>query len=116
MLGGAIERVEDRGAGRTRSLREWQLARLAARAWSGVARPAREHEAVDHERVPARLEEVGEPNLAATLDGLLEDVVGGDRSPRRQSAPFRGDALDRPPELDLRLEELVAGAAVLAGL
>ena len=40
----------------------------------------------------------------------------GDGSARRQRAPLRRDALDRPPELDLGLEQPVAFAPVLAGL
>src|SRR5262249_45116736 len=81
-----------------------------------VARPAREHEAVDDERVLAGLEQLGEPDLAAARAGLLEAVVLGDDATRRQRAPLCRDALDRAPQLDLGLEEPVALAAVVLGL
>jgi len=51
---GTIERVEDRGARWARSLGERKPGRLAlCRARSGVAWPAREHEAVDDKRILA---------------------------------------------------------------
>ena len=113
---GAIKRVEDRRAGRARGLGQRQLARLAIRSRPGVARPARKHEAVEDERVLARLEERGEPHLAAAVRDLLEAVVIRDGAARRQGAPLRGDPLDRAPELDLGVEELVACTPVLPGL
>ena len=114
MMRCAVERVEDRGAGRTWGLNERQLPGLASRARPRVARIAREHEAVDDERILARREELGEPDLAAALGGVLEAVVLRNRAAKRERAPLRGYALDRAPQLDLGLEEPVALAAILA--
>jgi hypothetical protein len=115
--GGAVERVEDRRAGRTRRLRERQPGGLPARRpGRRVARVAREHEAVDHERVLARLEEFGQAHLTPVAGRLLEAVVLRDRAAGRQRAALGRDALDRAPELHLGLEQAVAVPAVLAGL
>ena len=62
-----------------------------------VARIPREHEAVDDERVLARLEQLAEPHLAA-VGRLLEAVVVRDDAARRQRTTLRGDLFDRPPQ------------------
>jgi len=112
MLGGDVELVEQADARGTRPLRERQ-ARRGAGVGAGpvVARVAREHEAVDHERVLARGEQVGQPQLDGTAVSAStpEDVVLGDDAARRQSTPGSGHRLGRPAQLHLLLEQPVAG-------
>src|SRR5262249_56225526 len=81
----------------------------------GIARRPGEPEAVDGERVPARLEQLAEPHLAA-VGCLLEAVVVGDDAARRQVAPLRRDLFDRPPQPGLGFEQPIALATVLVGL
>jgi hypothetical protein len=77
----AVKGVEDRSAGRAWGLGEGQPCRLPARGpRPRVARPAGEHEAVDHERVLPPQEELGEANFVASLVRLLEPVVVGEGS------------------------------------
>src|SRR5207302_9142838 len=76
---------------------------------------AREHEAVDAERVLARFEQLREAHLAGAI-GLLEEVVLGHDAAARQRSPLRRDPLDRTAKLHLRLEQLVARASVLVRL
>jgi hypothetical protein len=112
----AVERVEDRRARRARGLLQRQLRGLAdGRPGPRVAGVAREHEAVDDERVRPGREQLGEAHFAAVV-GRLEDVVVGHRPARRQRPALRGDALDRPAQLHLGLEQAVALAAVLGRL
>jgi hypothetical protein len=113
---GAVERVQNRGARRAGGLRERKRGRLALRrSGPGVARVPREHEAVDDERVLARLEQLAEPDLAP-VGRVLEAVVVGHGAARRQPAPLRRDLLDRPPQLGLGTEQAIALATVLLGL
>src|SRR5262249_23696361 len=113
----AVQRIEDRGAGRAWHLSQRQAGGLAARRpGPRVAGRARKHEAVDDERVLPRREELREGDLAVSAGRDLEPVLLRDGPSRRQRAALRGDALDRPAQLDLRLEQPVALAAVLAGL
>jgi hypothetical protein len=53
---------------------------------------------------------------AIPTDCPIKAVVIGYASARRQRASLRGDALDRPPEIDLGLEQAVTRATVLARL
>src|SRR5258708_9392674 len=83
------------------------------RSW--VFRPAREHHVVDDQRVLARCEQLREPHLAAIGRGL-EDVVLPDEAARWECPALGGDLLVQPPELCLRLQQLVAYAPVFARL
>src|SRR5262245_21017005 len=111
-----LEPVDDRCARRARLLDERQLGCLAP--WgtrSLVFRPAREHHVVDDQRVLARCEQLREPHLAAIGRGL-EDVVLPDEAARWECPALRGDLLVPPPELCLRVQQLVACAPVFARL
>src|SRR2546423_283465 len=99
-----VERVEHRGAHRARLLHLRSV-----------------HEAVDDERVLARLEELGEAYLGRRLGraeiarSLLQGVVLGELSAERQSATAGGDLLDTPAKFLLRLQQLRApGAGFIA--
>src|SRR5207237_10467741 len=111
-----LKPVDDRCARRARLLDKRQLGCLApwgTRSW--VFRPAREHHVVDDQRVLARCEQLREPHLAATGRGL-EDVVLPDEAARWECPALGGDLLVQPPELCLRLQQLVACASVFARL
>ncbi len=73
-----------------------------------------EHEAVDGKRVLAGREQFRQLHLdlLALCAGLLEDVVLGEFPAWRKRAALRGDPLDLPAELDLLVEEHVAGPSV----
>jgi hypothetical protein len=117
MRSGAIERIEDRSAGGAWHLSKRQASSLAPRGpGPRVAGGARKHEAVDDERVLSRREEFGEADLTLAAGRELEPVVVRERPSWGQRAPFCGDALARPAQLDLRLEQPIALLAVLAGL
>src|SRR4029077_8940486 len=101
---------------RARLLDKRQLGCLApwgTRSW--VFRPAREHHVVDDQRVLARCEQLREPHLTAIGRGL-EDVVLPDEAARWECPALGGDLLVQPPELCLRLQQLVACAPVFARL
>ena len=84
----------------------------AAGAGPFALRP--EHEAVDRERVLAGREQFRQLHLdrLALRGGLLENVVFGEFPAGRERAALRGDPLDLPAELDLLVEERVAGPSV----
>src|SRR5262249_41553825 len=77
---GAVELIQQRGAGRARALLQWQQCRFTAgrpRTRSPVA--SREHEVVDDERVLARREELRQAHLdghAVGVCGRKEVVLG----------------------------------------
>jgi hypothetical protein len=86
------------------------------RAGPAIARIAREHEAVDDERVLAGREQFGKPDLAAPVRDLLEDVIVGDGTTEWQLASLFGDTLNRAAKLELGFEQAVALTPVLVGL
>ena len=82
MGSGAVEGVEDRGTRRARCLGERQPGRLAPRGpRPGVARPAREHEAVDDERILARRGQLRELDLATPIRRLEDTSPPGTAPP-----------------------------------
>ena len=78
VLGRPVELIEQRGARRARPLGERQQRRFAvAGPRRLVAGVAREHEAVDHERVLAGLEQLRQPHVGRrpVRSLALKDVV-----------------------------------------
>jgi hypothetical protein len=97
----AVHPVDDRRAGRAGDLeRQTPLARD-------------EHEVVEVERVLAVRIELGERHRPGRR---VEDVVPGHLAAERQRAALRGDRLLLAAQLDLRLQQLIARAAVRLGL
>src|ERR1700726_3487062 len=102
----AVYGVDDRRAGRTADLQ------------GQASVPRDEHEAVEKECVLSILEQLGEadrPRLAVARR-FLEAVVGRHLAAEGQAASLCPDCLDLPAELDLGLEQLVAGAAIIVCL
>ena len=100
VLGGTVQRIEHGGARRARPL---------------VIERAREHEAVDRERVLAGLEQLRQPHIDRGAAGtcLLEDIVLRDGPAGRQLASGSGHRLDSAAQLDLLLEQPVARRPLL---
>ena len=75
--------------------------------------------AVEEQGVLAVLEQLGEPDrLGGVFLAIpfLEGVVARNYAAERQLPPLRGDGLDLPPQVDLRLQEFVARPPVLVRL
>src|SRR5207249_7154807 len=90
VLGGAVELVEQRRARRARALLQRQQRGLADRRPGGaVAWIAGEHEAVDHEAVLARLEQLRQFHVrgGAVRTSALEHIVVRNWPARRQRPP-----------------------------
>src|SRR6266545_1725561 len=119
VLCGTLELVEQCRARRARALRERQKRSLATlRPWPLVAGVAREHHAVDHQRVHAGREELREPHVGrcAVRTSSLEDVVLRDDSTGRELTPGRGHGLHGAAQPDLLLEQPIARRPVLRWL
>ena len=116
VLGRAVELIEQGGARGARALRERQKRCLRRRGPRPlVAGVAREHEAVDHERVLAGREQLRQPHVGRGAVGTcpLEDVVLRNNPAGRELAPRGSHGLHGAAQLDLLLEQPVARRPVL---
>jgi hypothetical protein len=115
VLDGAVELVQKRHAGRAGALLERKLSRLAGlRPGALVAGIAREHEAVDGERIPSGGEQLRQPDVRCgrISSRPLEGIVLGDDAARWQLAARGGHGLHLTPQLDLPLQQPIACDAV----
>src|SRR5262249_38259447 len=119
VLRGAVELIQKGHARGTGAILERQTRRLSTRRPRPfVTGVAREHEAVDHQRVLAWCEQLRQPYVGwrAVPSGARENVVLGNTPAGRELTPGSGDRLRRPAQLDLALEQPIARGAVLRGL
>ena len=119
MESSAIELIKEGNARGAWALDKRNLRRLACfRPRSIIARVAWEHEAVDHQRLLARCEQLREPHLhsGTGLPGSVEDVVLRYDAPRRQAAPGCRHLLHLAPQVALLLQQTIACGPVLGRL
>jgi hypothetical protein len=98
----AVDRVDDRRAGRTPGLERK----------AGLARD--EHEVVEEQRVLPVREELRETHRAAAA--LVEDVVGRHLAAERELPPLLGNGLGVAAQRQLLAQERVTGRPVFVGL
>jgi hypothetical protein len=73
---------------------------------------------VDEQSIAARSEQLGEADARRPTVGAeaVEDIVLLEPAARRQLPALLGHGLHLPPQLDLPLEQTIAGGAVVGGV
>src|SRR5205823_1743042 len=110
VLGCAVELIEERNARRAGGLLNGKPRRLTGLGpWPDVAGIAREHEAVDRERVPAGREQLRQPDVGwgAIRSHAAKRVVLANDAAGRQLPPGGGHRLRGTAKLDLLLEQAI---------